>query len=605
MPIFLAYLLESSFWWLVFMVCYYWMGNGPIHFTFKRWYLRLVPLFAYLIPLASLDVGRYAHLEGLISKSAIDPINWFQFNIPSVTVTLGSILLIIYFIGFMVALLSMTDRFWEIGLFLKSNGNRPLSAFGWQRNPTTCFSRLIFSWPILDETKRKQWAGSWLPIHPVFAWEAFSIEGILAIHWWHPVVRAWGSQWRRLYLTQDSFAAKPAPKPSYLLKLSGLAGAAGLVALLLSFTNQQGGLVYRLSNNFANLANLVLFKYEKEQILPVQYSFAWGDLMIPLHKFASPNGYEASLDVQFSDFQQNFSKELKILRNGKPLETGIISIIYKAKNVGKFAYINDIDPKNVLLWDRRDGKVYNDSLGLGDELTIFGESGEIYISKVTIRISDPGAMYQPAVMVPEINRLAPSFCFQVIARPGQRALVKVDKSDPKAEHILNMYRDVSRYEIVNIPGFRTNRRYLTEADALFKKGTFTEVELAPAGLNVDYLPEYQDYQDNQVVLRWGDMEAGPSSYNYPLDSFQVSAKKEIQLRVGDRQLPIISFECIIASKTVAPYGFKSDRLDHPALLFALDGIAPETSIYFDRIIVKSEEGQLKLFPAAFVFNVAD
>jgi hypothetical protein len=119
------------------------------------------------------------------------------------------------------------------------------------------------------------------------------------------------------------------------------------------------------------------------------------------------------------------------------------------------------------------------------------------------------------------------------------------------------------------------------------------------------MPEYQGYQNKKVSLRWGGMEAAPTSPNFPLDSFRLSSKQPIQLWIGEKQLPIESFECIIAGKNVTPYGFKSDRFDHPALLFAYEGIGAETSVYFDQIVIQDEDGQLKLFPAAFVFNVAE
>jgi hypothetical protein len=564
-----------------------------------------MPLFAYLFPLATLDLDEYAHLEGFITKSALQLRDWINFEMPDLVVSFGGILLVAYFLGFMVAALRLVDRLWEIGLFLKMEKNRPNYALGWQGDATACFSQLILHWDKLGEEGKKNWASTWLPIHPLFAWEAFLVELLLVINWWNPLMLWWGRQWQSIYHFKLSQRPQKPVNPVFLLKISGLCGVAGLVALFFSFLPSHTSPTYWFAGKTARLAKHVVFSYQKEKTRPAEYTFQWGGMVVPLKKIAQPNGYAGNIDLQLADFQKIINEEMKIMRDTQALETGILSIIYQTKAGGHHAYINDIDRKRVRLLDRRNDRVYNDSLGHGDELTIFGEIGDIYLSKLLIRILDPNSVYEPLVQVPDINHLDPSFGFQIVARPDKKALVKVDSTSFDSRRILEMYRDSSRYEIVHIPGFQTNRRYLTAADALFKKGTFAEVELAHTSPDVDYMPEYQGYQNKKVSLRWGGMEAAPTSPNFPLDSFRLSSKQPIQLWIGEKQLPIESFECIIAGKNVTPYGFKSDRFDHPALLFAYEGIGAETSVYFDQIVIQDEDGQLKLFPAAFVFNVAE
>src|SRR5690606_8949838 len=105
-----------------------------------------------------------------------------------------------------------------------------------------------------------------------------------------------------------------------------------------------------------------------------------------LQKYAHPNGYEASADIQLEDFREILKKEMKVLQDTLSLENGILSIIYRNKDGERHAYINDINRQQVLLRDRRNEKVYNDSLTYGDELIIFGEMGDIYLSKISLRI---------------------------------------------------------------------------------------------------------------------------------------------------------------------------------------------------------------------------
>nr|MCU0348265.1 hypothetical protein [Saprospiraceae bacterium] len=336
---------------------------------------------------------------------------------------------------------------------------------------------------------------------------------------------------------------------------------------------------------------------------PHAYTLAWGDINLTLKKFANPNGYSADIEVELADFQQIINKELQVFKDGKPVKPGTLSIMYRSNQTGSHAYVNGIDPKNVQLLDRHNGTVFNDSLGLGDELVIFGDTEDIYLSKIGIRIKDPNAGYVPTFFVPQISQLEAEMPYQIVARQGQRALVKIDPTHPNSQRILQLYSDARQYEIVRIEGFRTNRHYLTEAESLSSKVAAANTDLTFMERDAYYLPEYQAYQGKNVRMVWGQMEAAPSNDNYPLDSFLMAIEQEPVLLVGEDTLDIVSFEVVITSKNRPAHSFQTYRIGDLGSRGVFEGMQEETSVFFEKIVVLDAQGDRKLFPASFAFNI--
>ena len=192
---------------------------------------------------------------------------------------------------------------------------------------------------------------------------------------------------------------------------------------------------------------------------------------------------------------------------------------------------------------------------------------------------------------------------RAMARYG--ALVKIDPDDMKTDRIAQLYNDTRQYEIVRIPGFRTNRHYLTEAESLASKVAAANTTLTFMEEDAYYLPEYQRYQGKDVRMVWGEMTASPSNLNYPLDSFLLSIEQEPRLLVGDDTLTIVSFQVIVSGKNQASKSFFTYRTGDLSVHEELQKVQNETSIFFEKIVVYDEERNRLLFPASFAFNVGN
>jgi hypothetical protein len=524
-----------------------------------------------------------------------------DYQFPEFTVTVGSILLGIYFLGVAISAFRLIDRLWLIHQFLNENGNGSAKMKSWQAMPTALMSGLLLSWEKMGDEKRQAWAAHWLPIHPIYGWEAILVELLVVLNWWNPLLYRYRAHWAALF---DGWQEKPYyPTAPFSWKGLGFIGlAAGLYAGFYSMAKPDSPF------NWVNAkADLVIEKtvFDHKTNKPHDYQVEWGSIKIPLKKFANPNGYSAELEVELADFKQVIKKPLKVYKDGFPLTPGVLSILYKSNQTGTQAYINGIDPKKVKLLDRQKKLIFNDSLGLGDELVLFGDAEDIYLSRVEIRIKDPEAGFEPRYFVPQLSDLEATMPYQIVARRGQRALVKIDPESPKAAHFLELYKDEKQYEIVLLPGFRTNRHYLTEAESLASKVAAANTTLTYQEKDAYYLPEFQAYQGKDVRLVWGKMEASPSNTNYPLDSFLLSIDAEPKLLVGEDTLDLISFQLIIAGKNTPARCFETYRTGELVLKPVIEKVQDETSIFFDKIVVRDQQDERRLFPASFAFNIGE
>ncbi|MBI1226802.1 MAG: hypothetical protein GC192_16320 [Bacteroidetes bacterium] len=599
MPSFPQYALESllAFWLLL---GYYRLTHFHVNsFLAKRWQLRLMPVFAGLLPLlqaAFLNVSKAVPFE----KQAMSFTQLMDYRLPEYTITIGSLMLAFYFVGVLVSSFRLMDRLWLILQFLEKNGNHAARLVAWQTMPTAAMSNLILNWQYFDEEKKAEWLKKWMPTHPIYAWEAVFMEILVVLNWWNPLVYRYRRYWAELYDNWQNSAQERTGLVPTSIGYMGLAVSLGLIFMWVPVAFSPTQKLFEVADD---LVKTTIFENKIDK--PHDYYVDWGGLKMPLSKFANPNGYSASMKLYLADFQDVINKPFVVYKDGQPMKPGILSILYKNKQHGTQAYINGIDPHKIVLLDRQKGLVFNDSLGLGDELTLFGDTEDIYLSKIEIKIKDPNAGYEPPFFVPQINQLEATMPYQIVVRKGQRTLVKIDPDNPNTDRIVQLYGDARQYEIVRIPGFRTNRHYLTEAESLASKVAAANTTLTYMEEDAYYLPEYQSYQGKDVRMIWGDMSASPSNLNYSLDSFLVSIKNEPQLMVGDDTLNIVSFQVIVAGKNLPSRSFFTYRTGDQAVHDALQDVQDETSVFFEKIVVYDEQHQRKLFPASFAFNVGN
>lgn len=334
------------------------------------------------------------------------------------------------------------------------------------------------------------------------------------------------------------------------------------------------------------------------------YSVNWGGLEIPLAKYANPEVYSGSIEVEASDFRNIVGRELKLLKHGREQEVEVVSIHrepYSRSSSFWFSYPGfqerRLEPSVVS--SLRQGIQQGDIISV----RLFSKTDSTIVQSVMIKVAAPFEEYVPAVSVPRPQYDGEVYGFQLIQEAGRRPLLRIDTAAQATRHIYELYRPNRLYKIVHVPGFKASRRLLTDRDQLFATTAIRHSELLGSGHDWLSLPEYTAFEGADVDLWWGDMLASPSSENYRRQDFRTNITRELRLRAGQKELPVRGFHLFIDSKGSLPELYVADSLESPALLRALFMVQPASTIYFDKLIVENEAGRLMLFPVAFAFNI--
>lgn len=334
------------------------------------------------------------------------------------------------------------------------------------------------------------------------------------------------------------------------------------------------------------------------------YLVEWGGLHIPLVKYANPEVYSGSTEVDISEFRNIVGRELKLLKGEREQEVEIVSI--HREPFSRFSSFWFSYPE---FQDRRlEPSVVSTlrhGIQQGDVVSIrlFSKTDSTIVQSVLIKVADPFEEYVPAVSVPRPQYDGEAYGFQLIQESGRRPLLRIDTAVAATRHIYELYRPNRLYKIVHVPGFKTRRRLLTDRDQLFPTTAIRHSELLGTGHDWLSLPEFTDFDGADVNLQWGDMVASPSSENYHRQDFRANIGRGLSLQVGERRLSIHSFHLFIDSRDGLPELYVADSLESPALLRALYMVQPASTAYFDKLVVENEEGRLMLFPVAFAFNI--
>ncbi len=334
------------------------------------------------------------------------------------------------------------------------------------------------------------------------------------------------------------------------------------------------------------------------------YSVEWGGLHVPLVKYANPEVYRGSVEVDISEFRNIVGGELKFLKDEREQELEVVSIHRDPYSRFSSFWFSYPEFQNRRL-EASVVSTLRQGIQQGDVISVrlFSKTDSTIVQSLMIKVADPFEEYVPAVSVPRPQYDGEVYGFQLIQESGRRPLLRIDTAAEATRHIYELYRPNRLYKIVHVPGFQTRRRLLAGRSQLFGTTAIRQSELLGAGHDWLSLPEYTAFNGADVNLWWGDMVASPSSENYHQRDFRTNIMQGLRLRVGKKELPIHGFHLFIDSRDELPELYVADSLKSPALLRALFMVQPASTVFFDKLIVENEEGQLMLFPVAFAFNI--
>ncbi|MFK7932094.1 MAG: hypothetical protein AB8G22_01210 [Saprospiraceae bacterium] len=335
------------------------------------------------------------------------------------------------------------------------------------------------------------------------------------------------------------------------------------------------------------------------------FEIKWGDIILPIEKYANPNGFKGDTEVERATILAALEQPLMLYKNNLPLDIEIHTVY------------NYTDGWRDSKWKPNPSENQRDlnpdvieslraTVQKGDKIVIHlgSVNKEVYVAGAGINIKDPYQAYEPEKRVKWQRSNENAFGFQVISQEGKESVLRIDTAAEATAKVYDLYKDRKDYKILHIPNFATQRRLVIDEDEIFSKYDIRRTELFNNEFDRWTLSEFTDYYRRWVHLDWGEMQAYANSENYSVSTFLQSIKKELVLNVDKRVVPILGFDLIIKGGEKPPIRFITNQLDIPEIKKALSEVPSKSSIYFTNIIV-DDAGETKHFPLHFAFHIDD
>jgi hypothetical protein len=359
----------------------------------------------------------------------------------------------------------------------------------------------------------------------------------------------------------------------------------------------------------------------------------WGDIMVPIPKRATSNAYQGAITLSLPEFEAILYNDISVTYENTPIS---VSSIFPStartedmsdhfsfyrwymKETGVFPDnpYPVLDEKFVSLIREKihEGySVFTFVVGMSDQVNPtkkFPDLGSLNQTSptsnfsFTIKVYREGAQsnnkgLQEGILIdPGVDR------FQLINRPGEPTIIKIDTTNQKYKWMHDMYKNKPEVQVVHIPGYHTINRVLTLDDRLLPEGALQRTEtLVRKPQNVDHLPEYYDFKDKPILLSWGQLAGVDDQTVYSLKTFKKESKNKLQLNVGNEQLELQQFELLFVPEKGDAIRFITDRTNHSKVQKVIRQMGPRTSVLVTRIIAASPTGETLHFPITFAFHL--
>ncbi len=199
-----------------------------------------------------------------------------------------------------------------------------------------------------------------------------------------------------------------------------------------------------------------------------------------------------------------------------------------------------------------------------------------------------------------------TFDFQFIHKKGKSTVIKMDTTDERYRWMYDQYKVGDLIDIYHIPEFKTIRRVWNDEHIFVPDRMVGQtVFLARESYELNCIPEYADFNGEPITLTWRNMVGALDDYRYSYEWFQAMENGEAVLKIKDKKMDVIRFDLIVVPKEGKAVKYITESMQLPEIESCLKKIQPESSIYFDKIILREEDGSLLYFPITFVFHIGN
>ncbi|MEL7119339.1 MAG: hypothetical protein AAFO07_07860 [Bacteroidota bacterium] len=342
------------------------------------------------------------------------------------------------------------------------------------------------------------------------------------------------------------------------------------------------------------------FSYYRE-MKPSKYALEWGNVSLPMYQSDRETVFTGAVEMSMNDFYKLIKQEINLTEEEqqKPYVIQFMHRLALESGLPRF-WLPYPEQKNGRL-SPTDIKSIQQQIaaGHGLRMRIFSpiDSLDFYAN---VFVTNPFATYQPDLSV-RSRYFSDVYNFQLIQQEGKPAILRIDTTVKSTSHVLDMYKDNKKFQILHIPGFETRRR--AWMGDMFSNKEIVKTLLLDNPYDLLTLSEYVDYDTRNVTLHWGKMESKLNSENYSLQFFRKSIQQESFLEVGEKTLNLKNVHIIFKHETSRPERVVTSDLNHPDLIKRLLRLPDRSSVYLDRLVVEDEDGTNFHFPECFAFHI--
>jgi len=376
-----------------------------------------------------------------------------------------------------------------------------------------------------------------------------------------------------------------------------------------------------------------------------QLTFAWGDRYIPLQLWATPYYFKADVELKVEEIWELMNHPIRFYQNGKPYYLPGLQLKSVLQNqdwpltledsAGLFlpfappvtdsgegvyrvplADAEGVAPEGSLLHQKGYMLGWGSRLALvtdfhpGSKLiftTPPGKNAGIVLTGLTIKAYNPYEQFQPRFYVPPQGYGTEDYSTWQLVKLSRhpKMLLRYHSKDPGALKVRDMYADNPRYELVPIPFFRTDTRYLSDADYVVPSAEVAGVDTLIAGQVTDpyALEDIIVEWSMGWTLAWGEMTATTSAPYVRHEALQSSMKQPLLLMRDGQPLPVLQVLLTVAPVSGPVHQYLVNGQDTGALQSVLQVIRENVSIYFEDLVVLETNGKPRRLGVPFALHV--
>ncbi|MEN0003418.1 MAG: M56 family metallopeptidase [Bacteroidota bacterium] len=346
------------------------------------------------------------------------------------------------------------------------------------------------------------------------------------------------------------------------------------------------------------------------------YMVEWGGIQIPIPKAANSNSYVGTITLSEQAFRTILLEDIAVYYRDLPMSViGFNPVSANTLTLSDFfSFYRWMMQENGVyevnespLLESRHLDIILQKLDEGYETFYFSArlpeenepTNSLSFQVKVKRSAEPQASSSPGIYIdPSIN------AFQLVNRPNQPTIIKIDTADQRYRWMYDMYKDKPEVQVYHIPDFKTINRVITLDDALLPASTLEQRKVLMRNpLNIDNLPEYYDFKEKSVVLQWGTLVGVDDQTVYNLKEFKQQSKQEIQLQVGEEKLVLQQFDLLFVAEKGDVLRFTTDRVNRKEIQEIIRKMGPKTSVLITKIVAKNSTDMLLHFPLTFAYHL--